>query len=64
MLLNKEKRFPEEIVKFYAVQIIDAVRCMHSKNFIHRDLTLENILVDERGYIQIIDFGNSKRIDD
>jgi serine/threonine protein kinase len=49
-------------VKFYAVQILDAVRHLHKKNTIHRDLKLENILVDERGYLQIIDFGVSKRL--
>lgn len=36
---------------------------MHAKNIVHRDLKLENILVDERGYLTIIDFGISKRLD-
>lgn len=28
----------------------------------HRDLKLENILVDERGYLKIIDYGLAKMI--
>ena len=54
------KRFPEEVVKFYAYQIALAIGHLHSKDIIHRDLKLENILVDEEGYLKIIDFGLAK----
>ena len=33
---------------------------MHHKGIIHRDLKLENILVDEKGYLKIIDYGLAK----
>lgn len=54
------KRFPEEVVKFYSVQIAMAIGHLHSKGIIHRDLKLENILIDKDGYIKIIDFGLAK----
>jgi len=63
-LLTKEKTFPEDVVKFYAVQIIDAVMNLHARDIVHRDLKLENILVDKNGYLVIIDFGISKLLDD
>ena len=37
-----------------------AIGHLHSKSIIHRDLKLENILVDEEGYLKIIDFGLAK----
>jgi serine/threonine protein kinase len=32
---------------------------MHSKNIVHRDIKMENILMDEKLNIKIIDFGFS-----
>ena len=61
--LREKKTFPENVVKFWAVQIIDAVMKLHERDIIHRDLKLENILVDENGYLVIIDYGVSKILD-
>ena len=33
---------------------------MHSKNIIHRDIKLENILIDSKGHIKLTNFGISK----
>ncbi len=35
---------------------------MHNKNYIYRDLKLENLLLDEKGYAKITDFGLAKFI--
>lgn len=40
-------------------QIVDAVRYLHLKKIYHRDLKLENILLDYKKDIKIIDFGYS-----
>jgi len=43
----------------YFAQITLAVAYMHSKNICHRDLSLENILVDSRNNAKVCDFGAS-----
>lgn len=58
-----KKRFQEHEVKFYAVQIALALGYLHKRRIIHRDLKLENILVDMNGYLKIIDFGLAKMLD-
>ena len=45
-VFQEQKRFTEETVKFYAAQIILAIGELHAKDIMHRDLKLENILVD------------------
>ena len=59
----QQKMFPEEVVKFYAAQIILAIGYLHDRGYAHRDLKLENILVDQDGYLKIIDFGLAKSLD-
>lgn len=60
----KNKRFPEAQVKFYAAQIALAIGYLHKKDILHRDLKLENILIDETGYLKLIDFGLAKVLKD
>lgn len=47
-------------MKFYAACIALAIGELHKRDIMHRDLKLENILVDEQGYIKIIDYGLAK----
>lgn len=60
----KCKRFPEQQVKFYAIQIALAIGYLHKKDICHRDMKLENILIDDKGYLKLIDFGLAKILQD
>ena len=61
--MQREKRFETESdVKFYAGCITEALAHMHSKNIIYRDLKPENLVLDQRGYLKITDFGFAKEV--
>jgi len=50
------------VVKFYAAQIILAIGELHSKGIMHRDLKLENVMIDAEGFVKIIDYGLAKML--
>ncbi|KAF3919823.1 hypothetical protein ABW20_dc0109845 [Dactylellina cionopaga] len=56
-LLRKRKFFTEPEARFFLIQMLGAVKYMHSRNVIHRDLKLGNIFLDEGLNVKIGDFG-------
>ncbi|CAF1630673.1 unnamed protein product [Adineta ricciae] len=58
--LNREKRFSEELTRFYISEISCVIGYLHSRRVIYRDIKLENILLDRFGHIKLVDFGLCK----
>ena len=54
------KKFDEEQVRFFLSNIIIGLEYIHSKNILHRDIKPENLVLDNKGYIRITDFGIAK----
>jgi serum/glucocorticoid-regulated kinase 2 len=61
-VFKSRKRFTEDVVKFYAAQIVLSIGYLHKKKIMHRDLKLENVLVAENGFLKIIDYGLAKTL--
>lgn len=56
----QKRIFSEQEVKFIIACIILGLEYIHNNNLIHKDIKPENILLDEKGYAYITDFGISK----
>jgi len=55
--VKKRRKLSEKISKFLFRQIILGIQHIHSKKIVHRDIKLENILIDLNNRIKICDFG-------
>ena len=58
--LAKGTRFTEKKAKFYIANVLLGLEFIHRKSYAYRDLKLENIILDHRGYAKIVDFGFAK----
>ena len=56
-----KKRFDEVQSKFFCACVILGLEYIHKNNIIHRDIKPENLVLDEKGYLAITDFGIAKK---
>lgn len=61
-ILRRSYRFKERQAKFYAASVVQGLTHMHEKSIAYRDLKPENLVLDEKGFLKIIDFGLAKVI--
>jgi len=58
--ISRYRKFSEEQTRFFYANIIYAIDYIHSNNVIHRDIKPENLVLDDKGYVRITDFGIAK----
>ena len=52
----------EDECKYWMKQLCDAIAYLHERNIIHRDLKLENLLIDSKRRLKLCDFGFAKEL--
>lgn len=57
LLDNPSVKFTEAQIKCYLLQLLEGLRYLHDNNILHRDMKAANLLINNKGILQIADFG-------
>ncbi|CAK59082.1 unnamed protein product (macronuclear) [Paramecium tetraurelia] len=55
--IGRMRRFNEEQTRFFVACIFLSLEYVHENNIIHRDIKPENLVLDNKGYVHLTDFG-------
>ena len=60
--VKKRRKLSEKTAKFLFRQIILGIKYIHEQNVVHRDIKLENLLIDLNNNVKICDFGIGRKV--
>ncbi|KAI4189926.1 MAG: hypothetical protein L6R41_001111 [Letrouitia leprolyta] len=64
LLENPKVQFSEPQIKCYMLQLLEGLRYLHTNKILHRDMKAANLLINNKGILQIADFGLARPYDD
>jgi tetratricopeptide (TPR) repeat protein/predicted Ser/Thr protein kinase len=62
-LIREKGKFAPKEAKQIIVQVCNALEVAHAEGVIHRDLKPQNIMVDEKGKVSVMDFGIARSME-
>ncbi|KAJ7005977.1 serine/threonine-protein kinase 38-like [Populus alba x Populus x berolinensis] len=62
-LLMRKDTLTEDEARFYVGETVLAIESIHKRNYIHRDIKPDNLLLDRYGHLRLSDFGLCKPLD-
>jgi len=60
--LHARGPFNDAIGRFYVACVIEAFDYLHKRHYCYRDLKPENLMVDNNGYVRLVDLGFAKLV--
>ncbi|XP_057808497.1 serine/threonine-protein kinase OXI1-like [Salvia miltiorrhiza] len=57
-----EKMFSDDIIRFYAAELVLALEYLHNLGVVYRDLKPENVMIQESGHLMLVDFDLSTKL--
>ena len=64
LLENPSVHFTEPQIKCYMMQLLEGLKYLHENKILHRDMKAANLLINNRGILQIADFGLARPYED
>ncbi|KAL7267220.1 serine/threonine protein kinase, CMGC, CDC2/CDK subfamily [Rhizina undulata] len=64
LLENPDVVFTEPQIKCYMLQLLEGTKYLHENHILHRDMKAANLLIDNRGILQIADFGLARKFEE
>ncbi|KAL3425621.1 serine threonine-protein kinase bur-1 [Phlyctema vagabunda] len=64
LLENPSVTFTEPQIKCYMLQLLEGLRYLHDNHILHRDMKAANLLINNKGILQIADFGLARHYDE
>uniref|UniRef100_A0A182VTI3 Protein kinase domain-containing protein n=1 Tax=Anopheles minimus TaxID=112268 RepID=A0A182VTI3_9DIPT len=61
-LIRRSRKLSEPRVRRYYRELLEGIRYIHSCGYAHRDIKLENIVLDANDQVKLIDFGFACRL--